>query len=164
MWLEKLLSKQNTFFTDTEYRNYYVLIITYCWYSAISGYRYVTSSKRRCKSFLKMSLKFKKCAIPSKIIQNGRSGRSLKIEEKGKNEQKIHPKPNRRRDTLSLERRNVQNHSCVPFILEDVLEKPEKNHKPTMVHPENSGNFIKDQNVLFPVNFVVNPCSLADWQ
>ena len=51
-----------------------------------------------------------------------------------------HPKPHRRRDTLSQKRRNVRNHSCVPFNQEDVMEKPERNQKPTMVHPENSCN------------------------
>ena len=31
-----------------------------------------------------------------------------------------------------------KNYSCASFNLEDVQEKPEKNQKPTMVHPENS--------------------------
>ena len=73
----------------------------------------------------------------------------LEIKQENKKKKKetspTHPKPNRRQDTLSQKRRNVRNHSCVPFNREDVLENPEMNQKPKMVHPENSGNFMKKQ-------------------
>ena len=59
-----------------------------------------------------------------------------------------HPKPHQRRDTLSLERKDVQGHSCVPFNLENVLEDPERSQKPTMVHPENFRDFIKYRKIL----------------
>ena len=49
-----------------------------------------------------------------------------------------------RDETLSLERKDVQEHSCVPFNLENVLEDPERNQKPTMVHPENSRDLMKE--------------------
>ena len=81
--------------------------------------------------------------------------------KKGANAHKTHPIPHRRQTTLSPERRNVQEHSFLTFNLENVLENPEKNQKRTMVHPENSGNFMNEQNVLFFVLHMLI-CYLTD--
>ena len=86
--------------------------------------------------------------------------------QKSKKEQKSAKRPENTtgtRYTVPGEKK-LRNHSCVPFNLEDVLENSKKKPNPTMVHPEDSGNFMQVQNVLLPVKFVVNPCCLADLQ
>ena len=88
----------------------------------------VTSSKRRCKCFLK-SVQYQVRSF--KLADLAGPGKSKKKVKRTKDP----PKSHRRRKTQSLEMRNVQNHSFVPFNLEGVLENPEKNPKPTMVHP-----------------------------
>ena len=125
-----------------------------CFFGAIL----IALKKARWKKFTSQHLKnsMKNQTMCESIWPTRQVLEIKKENRKRKKRPPAHPKPHRRRDTLSQRKRNVRNHSCVPFNQEDVLKNPEKSQKQTIVHPENSGNFMKEQNVLVLLLYFVN--------
>ena len=92
----------------------------------------------------------------------------LAVTEKSKEDEKTQkstPESLEIQEDTDIEPRKAEkkvNHSYVQSFPEDVLDNPKKGSNPSMLHLENSGNFMKDQNVLLSVHFNVNSCYLAD--